>query len=305
MKAPTPSTSLFYLLLLASTASALRGQQSTTTRETANNRRLPDNAPPNADQNAYARRRNEDDVIDGNKRIKGVDLMADGVNRVVIMPGEMVDCDSSLDPSCVINESDVKQTETDVSSFQEDEELHDELYYVRELMTLTKGADYTTRFFEEERRLAYDTGIATSEIGTFKPLKCNFNADNSSKLASGQECDVNPDGWMSVLVDEAGSEAVVIPCGKCIKVRVCWFNKNDHILCSISSTCISTSQPIAKSNNSTTCPQTQPPSFTVSTFKANSTSLPTINLLSIHPTSSFKEFCKCLTPTPSRQNTNQ
>lgn len=214
-------------------------------------RRVPDNAPPNADQDAYAKLANQRDIVfeglgfqfDGGlaspahpkaKRVKGAELMADGIDSVVITPDEMNDCDSELMADMGVESSTCEYsfdtsmegggvafevTEDDGNVNLSEEELRGEEYHFKEVMKSTEGEEYTAAFFEEkpnERRLNYDTGM-TSDIGIFETLQCNLNADNSSKLPTGEECDSSHDGLMSTLVAEAGDGPVIIPCGKCIK----------------------------------------------------------------------------------------
>jgi hypothetical protein len=208
-------------------------------------------SPPNdgyIDQDAYAKLRNDQDVIDQGvvfeaeigelvspanpkgKRVKGAQLTAEGVNFVTILPEEMNDCDSELMESMVVDSS-TCATVLDTSregggvalevNDEEEVEMYGEEDYIRELMAETEGIEFAARYFTDDgpnRRLNYDTGM-TSDIGVFEPLRCNLNENNVSILRTGEECDANPDGLMSTLVAGAGDGAVVIPCGKCIKVR--------------------------------------------------------------------------------------
>ena len=249
-------SALFALLFYHPAAAALRGQQSNPSIYSSNNyetifieakdvlRRVPDNAPPNADEHAHAKLMNERDIFDPSieletdgtlyspprskgKRIKGAELMAEGIHHVIITPEQMVDCDIEkmnrlgMDTSTCANiEPSMKSggLAFGASKEQEEKDLESQLGeedYDRELM-IERGEEAVFR--TDERRL--NPG-RTIDIGIFEPLKCNLDADNvASILPSGEECDANPDGLMSSLVASAGSGPVVIPCGQCIKVRL-------------------------------------------------------------------------------------
>lgn len=166
------------------------------------------------------------------KRVKGAELMAEGVSFVTILPEEMNDCDPELMDKMGFDTS-TCETVLDTSMegggvafemIDEDyeEEGEEEEDYIRELMESTEGEEYTANYFRDDgmrRRLNYDTGL-TYDIGIFEPLQCNMNEQNVSILPTGEDCDANPDHLMSNLVADAGDDAVVIPCGQCVKVRV-------------------------------------------------------------------------------------
>ena len=206
-------------------------------------RRTPDNAPPNANQYAYAKRMNERDVIldrspnvldesNPQRRIKGVELLAEGIHHVILTPEQyQQDCKDvermhrlGMDTSSCIHSgsgsgSKKMEQELDILSGEEQDsnhKLHSEQDYLNDLQ-LEKG-ETPLNDAATERRLNYDTG-RTIDIGIFHPLECNLDTDGGSILPTGEECEASPDGMMSDLVAEAGDEAVVIPCGQCIKVR--------------------------------------------------------------------------------------
>eukprot|EP00804_Cyclotella_cryptica_P014145 CCRYP_005584-RA/>CCRYP_005584-RA protein AED:0.03 eAED:0.03 QI:259/1/1/1/0.94/0.9/20/117/3951 len=266
------------LLLASATSSALRGQQRQrrvkpvkseiegdrslsessvsyepvfVTAKNDDDRRVPDNAPINANQDAYAALLNERDVVyydvdfqpnGGNlfsttkskagKRNKGVGLAFDGIDKVVLTPDEISDCDPKLTALMAVDSStcetlDTKMEGGGVAVEQvilddgevPEEERRSEQDYWQELHALTEGGDDNETLFWEEfdlededrsdrRRLAGET----RNIGIFKPLQCN-----AMGLPTAAQCDSTPDGLMSTLVAAAGSGKVVIPCGKCIK----------------------------------------------------------------------------------------
>eukprot|EP00804_Cyclotella_cryptica_P009369 CCRYP_018076-RB/>CCRYP_018076-RB protein AED:0.03 eAED:0.03 QI:374/1/1/1/0.94/0.9/20/617/4181 len=131
-------------------------------------RRVPDNAPINANQDAYAALLNKRDVLyreeveldpsldDGNpftsspksasgKRAQGVGLMfSGGINEVIIQPEEILnDCDADdVDSSTCLSlkgGSVLGKRENRVVDKDYFEELHDEHYYLQELHALTQG----------------------------------------------------------------------------------------------------------------------------------------------------------------------
>lgn len=215
-------------------------------------RTVPDDAPDNANGDAYAARLNEEDlnvsqsfapdfVSDelhfdkGEHRIKGASLLAlDRIDSVLITPEQMEDCDVNLmspgrDASTCRQVGDTSM-EGGGAEFTvlhddaprrgddgeyEEEDMHGEEYYIQQLqLLLAEDADNVTFFGDMEDSDGRRLNINTGGIGTFKPLQCN-----SGGLPTASECEANPDGLMSALVAAAGGKEVVIPCGQCIKVR--------------------------------------------------------------------------------------
>jgi len=214
-------------------------------------RRVPDNAPINANQDAYAALLNERDVVyhdvefqpDGDslfsstrskagKRNKGAGLAFDGIDKVVVRPEELNDCDPKMTAVMAVDSSTcetldttmegggvaVEQVVLDDGDVPEEERRGEE-YYWQELHALTEGGDDNETLVwgefdldledrSDRRRLAGET----RSIGIFKPLQCN-----AMGLPTAAQCDDKPDGLLSTLVASAGSGKVVIPCGKCIK----------------------------------------------------------------------------------------
>jgi len=270
------------LLFVSSASSALRGQQrqprvkpvkseigadrtlseSSVSFETVfvtakddDDRRVPDDAPVNANQDAYAALLNERDVVyhdvefqpDGanlfastrskaGKRNKGVGLAFDGIDKVVVRPEELNDCDPKMTAVMSVESSTCETLDTtmegggvavervvpDDGDVPEEERRGEEDYW-KELHALTEGGDANETLVwgefdldledrTDRRRL---TG-QTRNIGIFKPLQCN-----AMGLPTAAQCEAQPDYLMSTLVASAGSGKVIIPCGKCTKVRHC------------------------------------------------------------------------------------
>lgn len=221
---------IYSILFVPATLAALRANKALNEEifhadDTKDDRRTPFDAPSNANQAAYARLMNERDVISG-KRLKGAGLAADGIDSVVIRPEEIM---NDGDPELMTSSASGDRSSMTTEEAYKEEEEYDEEFIIREVMAATEGEEYANQFFSQDslfvRRLNYDTGL-TSAIGDFQPLECNLGADNSSSLPSAEECDADPDGFMSTLVDEAGNGVVVIPCGQCIKVSIFGFSHN-------------------------------------------------------------------------------
>jgi hypothetical protein len=224
------------LFALAALASALRGQQKQPktapdvsepygtvfiSADDEDDRRVPDNAPHNANRDAYAALLNKQDVYHGKpdhagghnnnfadanpqagKRVKGVELTALGIDSVVILPEEM-DV-STLDSSMEVDE-------------EREEKLYGEEDYAEQLAELTgRDKDEKRNIFKRNNKDGRRLVGETSQIGTFAPLQCNVLVG----LPDAAECDADPDQLMSSLVAGAGSGAVVVPCGECVKVRL-------------------------------------------------------------------------------------
>lgn len=214
-------------------------------------RRVPDDAPVNANQDAYAALLNERDVVyqdvefqpDGanlfvstrskaGKRNKGAGLAFDGIDKVVVRPEELNDCDPKMMAVMAVESSTCETFDTTMEGggvavervVPDDgdvpqEERRGEQDYWQELHALTEGGDTNDTLVwgefdleerSDRRRL---TGL-TRNIGIFKPLQCN-----AMGLPTAAQCDANPHYLMSTLVASAGSGKVIIPCGKCTKVR--------------------------------------------------------------------------------------
>ena len=210
-------------------------------------RKVPDNAPPNANKAAYAQLLNEQDIIflpadvspsNSNighgqynhvkppKRSKGASLLSEGIDEVTILPENMNDCDSTgmaEDASTCANALDasmegggvaVEKKKDDDEEVPEEEQYGEESY-AQDLETGQENEEGDEPTFhavgEDRRRL----NIPTRGIGTFAPLECNAGG-----LKSAEECDANPDGMFSDLVTAAaaGTGKVVVPCGMCYKV---------------------------------------------------------------------------------------
>lgn len=226
--------------------------------DTKDSRRVPDNAPSNANREAYADLMNKQDVqpveftpsfaggdlfvsseeSETVSRVKGASLLEmDGIDSVVILPEEMEDCDPDMEEmaldSSMCKEVFDTTTEGGGVAFESalgvkrddvvpEEEQYGEEYYIQELHSLTGTA------FDDETLFMKDSDLDSADEDGRSGRRLNINTRNigifkplqcnSAGLPTAAKCEASPDGLMSTLVAAAGSGKVVIPCGKCIKV---------------------------------------------------------------------------------------